>query len=152
MDSKDEILSTVPEGLLEQLPLKKLPAKERAQVLTIISEFFSSPIPPPHILQGYDKVLPGAADRILSMAERQEKHRQELEKQRLQGDLTNEKHDMLFSFGLLLAVLIVGALLIASNKPVEGLATLLGGAGILLAIHVWNRVQGSKSLTPEQNK
>ena len=33
---------------------------------------FSGPVPPPEILAQYDQVLPGAADRILQMAEREQ--------------------------------------------------------------------------------
>ena len=35
---------------------------------------FIGPIPPPDILQGYDKVLPGLADRIAGMAEAEDNH------------------------------------------------------------------------------
>lgn len=41
---------------------------------------YSGPLPPPAVLQRYDQVVPGAAERILRMAEGQSKHRQELEK------------------------------------------------------------------------
>ncbi len=34
----------------------------------------SGPIPPPGMLRGYEDVLPGSADRILSMAEREQKY------------------------------------------------------------------------------
>ncbi len=34
------------------------------------SASWRSPIPPPHILEQYESILPGAADRILSMAEK----------------------------------------------------------------------------------
>ena len=42
-------------------------------------ETYFGPIPDPKTLEQYDAVLPGAADRILSMAERQATHRQSLE-------------------------------------------------------------------------
>jgi len=35
----------------------------------------SGPLPHPEILSGYEKVLPGSADRILKMAEKQQDHR-----------------------------------------------------------------------------
>jgi uncharacterized membrane protein len=40
---------------------------------------YSGPLPPPAVLQRYDQVVPGAAERILRMAEGQSKHRQALE-------------------------------------------------------------------------
>ena len=43
-------------------------------------ETFQGPIPPPSVLEAYEKILPGAAERILKMAENQSTHRQEIEK------------------------------------------------------------------------
>jgi uncharacterized membrane protein len=40
---------------------------------------FSGPLPPPEVLQNYNQITPGAADRIISMAEKQSQHRQESE-------------------------------------------------------------------------
>lgn len=37
------------------------------------------PLPPPDILSGYDAIVPGAAERILAMAEKQNDHRIEME-------------------------------------------------------------------------
>lgn len=39
------------------------------------TEAFSGPIPPPNLLERYEAITPGAADRILTMAENQSKHR-----------------------------------------------------------------------------
>jgi uncharacterized membrane protein len=41
-----------------------------------VEEQFSGPIPHPNILESYNRILPGAAERILSMAEEEQKHRQ----------------------------------------------------------------------------
>ena len=47
-----------------------------AQVTT---QQFSGPVPHPEILRGYDQIFPGAAERILTMAELDQKHQIELE-------------------------------------------------------------------------
>ena len=54
----------------------------RQVVTQVIQSEFSGPLPPPNIIKGYEDILPGAADRILSMAENQAKHRQEIEKKK----------------------------------------------------------------------
>ncbi len=41
----------------------------------------SGPIPPPGMMRGYEDVLPGSADRILSMAEFAQRHRARYENQ-----------------------------------------------------------------------
>lgn len=45
------------------------------------------PIPAPEVLAGYEQILPGAAERILAMAERQQENRLSLESQQLQADI-----------------------------------------------------------------
>lgn len=45
------------------------------QVVTSVMSEFSGPLPPPSIMKGYEDIVPGSADRILSMAENQAKHR-----------------------------------------------------------------------------
>ena len=52
------------EELEQETTIRKVVAK-------VIESEFSGPIPPPNIMRGYEEILPGAADRILSMAERQ---------------------------------------------------------------------------------
>lgn len=44
---------------------------------------WQGPLPPPEILQGYEAAFPGAAERILRMAEDQGAHRRDMEKQAL---------------------------------------------------------------------
>ena len=39
------------------------------QSTKIVSQKFSGPLPPPELLEGYERILTGAADRILRMAE-----------------------------------------------------------------------------------
>ena len=47
---------------------------------TALQVRFQGPLPPPAILEHYDRIVPGAAARILVMAENQSKHRQVLER------------------------------------------------------------------------
>lgn len=47
---------------------------------------FSGPLPPPQILEKYETVLPGAAERVFAMAEKQAVHRQALEKKVIDSD------------------------------------------------------------------
>ena len=47
---------------------------------TATATSFEGPIPPPQVLQQYNSIVPGAAERILLMAEKQSDHRMDLEK------------------------------------------------------------------------
>lgn len=59
---------------------------------------FSGPLPPPEILKKYDEILPGAAERIIKMAEKQAEHRQLLEQQVIKSDIKNSKLGILCGF------------------------------------------------------
>jgi uncharacterized membrane protein len=52
---------------------------------------FTGPIPPPEVLGGYEAVLPGTANRIVSMAERQSEHRQDLERRVVGANIRHEE-------------------------------------------------------------
>lgn len=49
---------------------------------------FEGPIPPPAVLQGYEQILPGAAERILRMAEQQAAHRHSLELKSINANIS----------------------------------------------------------------
>lgn len=54
---------------------------EQKALISTQAVSFSGPIPPPAHLEQYERILPGAAERILKMAEEQSAHRRSLEKQ-----------------------------------------------------------------------
>jgi uncharacterized membrane protein len=71
--------------------LKSLSEEKRGVIINEIVRFeqrtFAGPVPHPDHLAGYEKTLPGAANRILEMAEREQRHRHEIE-----SDLLKTKH------------------------------------------------------------
>lgn len=76
--------------------------KQAEQVKQVVVEAirseFSGPMPPPSILSGYEKILPGAADRILSMAEKQSAHRQKMEEKMIKTESRDSLLGVLFAF------------------------------------------------------
>ena len=79
--SKDE--SSQPIELSESAP--EIQHKVLGQSIQRISAY-GGPLPQPSDLRSYDKIVPGAAERIISMAERQATHRQDLERTVVKGD------------------------------------------------------------------
>ncbi len=63
---------------------------------------FSGPIPPPEILSKYDEICPGAADRLIRMAEKQSAHRQSLESRAL--DCEHKRSMLGMMCGLVVAI------------------------------------------------
>ena len=86
---------------------------------------FSGPLPPPAVLQGYEDIVPGAANRILEMAERQSEHRQQLEKTVVNGESRMSILGLVAGFVLSTMVIGGGIYLIASGHDFAG-AALIG--------------------------
>ena len=56
------------------------PDSQRRQQIVQQSQYYSGPIPPPAVLKELEQITPGAAERIIKMAEKQQDHRHEIEK------------------------------------------------------------------------
>ena len=69
--------------------MAKQPIRQRekpTQSVTSTSiENWSGPLPPPAALESFNRIIPGGAERILAMAEKEQGHRVELEKSQLAG-------------------------------------------------------------------
>ena len=60
----------------------------KGQVAVTMSrqEYYSGPLPHPDILASYDRLVPGAAERMISLVEKQADHRMDLERTVVRGD------------------------------------------------------------------
>lgn len=116
---------------------------------------FQGPLPPPAILKEYDNVIPGGAERILAMAEKQQAHRQDLEKSVIESGVARETEGARFGFILYLASIIAGTWLISSGKDVVGLIELLTTTAAFAGLFVYSREakkkELKKKLEPEPN-
>jgi len=93
------------------------------------------------MLEQYDRVIPGGADRILRMAEKQLDHRQDLEGTVVKGNVTSQHRGQIFAFVLGLVAILGGIWLIAHDKSPEGLATIITALGGLAAVFIYGRRQ-----------
>ena len=98
---------------------------------------FSGPIPPPQMLHQYDKVLPGAAERIVSMAEKQSNHRQSMERTLVLSDTNNARLGLIFSFILVVSTIGAGTFLICIGKEAQGLTAIIGAIGSVVAVFIY---------------
>jgi len=80
----------------------KLPEPSKNSTPTATTQIqhasFSGPIPPPTVLEGYDRIIPGAAERILVMAEADAKHQQEIELAALEAADREVRRGQIFGF------------------------------------------------------
>jgi uncharacterized membrane protein len=104
-------------------PLQVLPVAPPPVNFIATSSSFSGPIPPPHILKQYDEAIPGGANRVVEMAEKQSEHRRILEAKVVESDINRSRLGLLAGF---IITLVVGGIVVAMNgEPAAG-ATIAG--------------------------
>jgi len=106
---------------------------------------FSGPLPPPEVLIAYDEAVPGAAKKIIAMADRQAKHRQSLETAVINSDIRQSRWGLWAGLGVSLTAILFGSVLIYFGHDVAG-ATV---AGLPTASLVGVFVHGTRSRRQE---
>lgn len=101
-----------------------------------VARFHSGPLPPAEEASAYESILPGAFDRILSMAEHQAEHRRAQETKIVDGAMRVEPRGQWLAFVIALTVISCGTLLVVLDKSVEGLSAILTTLGILVGVFI----------------
>ncbi|MFH1489677.1 MAG: DUF2335 domain-containing protein [Pseudomonadota bacterium] len=104
------------------------------------------PLPTPDLLAGYDDIVPGAAERIITMAEEQERHRHDLEKIVVKAGARDSLLGLIFGLIIGMTTILGGTYSVVSGHPTEG--TILGGAGLVSLVGVF--VYGSHQRRSER--
>lgn len=86
---------------------------------------FSGPVPAPETLKGYDLIVPGAAERIIAMAEREAAHTHKMETGALEAHKSEVRRGQWMGFVLGLSSLAVSAHLALNGQPY--VAGIIGG-------------------------
>ena len=113
----ETFLRSLPQELREKI--EALPPDGRGTLLEITASFSytQSPYPSPEIIKAYEEILPGAADRVFRLPERQ----QEIQAETNKGLLRNDRRRINGQIAIALTII-----------AVAGLATWLGNAIIAL--------------------
>jgi uncharacterized membrane protein len=114
-------------------------------------EQFSGPLPPPAILEQYNNVVPGAAERILKMAEEQSNHRRSLEQKVISSDVDNARLGMVFGFIIGLVAILAGVYIVIIDKNNQGYFLSLGAIVALVGVFVYGRKKKEQRLEEKKN-
>jgi uncharacterized membrane protein len=111
-----------------------LPPGERDEIIRRVvavmhSESFSGPIAHPGHLREYELILPGAADRIIGMAEKQQDHIIAMERTVVEKEFSDRRWGMVLG-ALTFGLLIGGALAAGLNDKTAVALAFLGAAAI----------------------
>lgn len=111
--------------------------------ITAVSTY-SGPLPRPEDLAKYNEIVPGAAERILSMAEKEMRHRQEIEQRESKGRINLAYISTALSFisVLVLAGLIGYSLYIGRFGTAIGVA--IGAIASVAGIFVYAKASRNK--------
>lgn len=131
-------------------------AAERAVRRVGITYGWRGPMPPPEALQAFENTLPGAAERILALAEGQVAHRQQMERDVVASGIRLEQRGQVLAFVLGFVAILGGIVLVALDKSVAGFATVITAIAGLVGVGVWSRISQareaqSRALQPGQS-
>jgi uncharacterized membrane protein len=117
---------------------------QQAMILTQMSR--SGPIPDAEQLEKYERITPGAADRIIKMAEKQSDHRQTIERAVIKTKSINSTLGVVFAFLLGAGTIFGGVFLAYNGQGWPG--AVLGSAGLIGLVSVF--IYGTKSTSNER--
>lgn len=138
----------------ESLRTRELPTTTTIQK---VEEFHQGPIPDPHTLERYEKISSGFAERIVSMAEGEQRHRHSCEKVALEQNVKNhqERNNEIArgqKFGLIIGLTAIAAGTYLAINGQQIAASFIGGGGVasLVAVFVYGRKQKAEKESAEK--
>lgn len=111
---------------------------------------YSGPIPPPEIMAKFDEIEPGFANRILTMAEKGQFHRHNMETMVITSRTRLETRGQWFGASIAVAIIAAGVWLIINDKDVWGLAVILADMATLIGLFLYSRKVKKEDLADKQ--
>jgi len=152
-DTLDDESDALPEEL--QKALAKLPAEEREKVQRFVSRItmtrqFSGPLPPPDFLRGYEDVLAGAADRVITMSEDEQKHYHSTVVLTIKSEQGLQRWGLLAAWSIGAIALIGTFTVTVINQETPNVAVVISAIAVLVGVFIfWVRPQRDKSELPD---
>jgi uncharacterized membrane protein len=118
------------------------------QTATTAAVQFQGPLPHPQLLEGYEKIVPGSAERILKMAEEQQTHRHGMERQALQVESRNSFAGIICAFVIGIVTVVCGSLVAYSGVQWQGYA--ISGTGLVSLVGTF--IYGTRARRKEREE
>lgn len=145
-DNASERRSSLPESASaspsqtqpEVLP-RKLRRRDALEALVAHHEMslHAGPLPAPETFEGYERLLPGATERIFIRFEKQSDHRMDLESYTIKSDSRRANAGLVCATVVALAFLFVGYDLVRTGHDVAGAAIATADIGAILAAFIF---------------
>lgn len=98
-------------------------------------ESFEGPLPPPDVLEGYERMLPGSAERILRMAEQQAEHRRVVLITLVEADTSRARWGLWLGAVVALVFVLAAVVMVLAGQAVAG--TIVATADLLSIVGVF---------------
>lgn len=108
------------------------------------SQTFSGPLPPPEVLEKFESVVPGSAERIIKMAEEQSAHRKYLERMVIESDVARSKWGQALGFLIAIAGLAISAIIAIYGNAIAGGIIGVGTLASLVGVFMYGSSTRSK--------
>jgi uncharacterized membrane protein len=118
----------MPEGNNRDAPVPDGP-RQVAHIVREERRHYQGPLPRPEDFAAYERVLRGAADRVLKMAENQATHRQGMERRAFTGDIAKSMMGTVLAYFTFGGSMFGAVYLLLYDKPIQSLAALIVALG-----------------------
>lgn len=98
--------------------------EQAARIVSVVSRF-SGPMPPPKVLAAYEQCIPGSADRILAMAEKEQDFRHTTTKDAIAETQSSDTRGKRYALAVVLIMSVAAVICAALDQP--WVAGVLGG-------------------------
>lgn len=111
---------------------------ENPKIMAVVQkrEIFQGPLPHPSHLREYDDIVPGMAERLLALTEKEMGHRHNIQSKALDGAIRKDKRGQWMAFFLSTAIFSLGGFLLWKEQYAVGAtlisANVIGLAGVFI--------------------
>lgn len=88
-------------------------------------------------MERYEALSPGAIDRVIGQFEKQSEHRRTMERNDMDADSRLSYLGLFLAFGVVIAFVVAGSILILNGHSVAGVSSALTGLGIIVASFIY---------------
>ena len=136
----DRLESEIAEEVRATRMTPNLPQKQlRQQILQVAAEFHSGPLPHPDILAKYNEVIPNGAERMMQAFEKQQEHRQGLEKDVVKGNVKAQSRGQWMGLFVSLAVLVLAGYIAHTGNQLAGGGVAIADIATLAGVFVYGK-------------
>jgi len=122
----------------------------KQETQSFIASLVSGPLPSSEEFARYESTHLGSADRILSMAEKEQSHRHSMESKALSGGIAFKRRGQHYAFAICIVVIIVTMALIMFGHKLPGL--IFGGGSLSLVALASVFITGRRSESAAKDK